>query len=75
MFMSVHSTGVVSSMLSSDWVENQVFVLVLWLHQRLVVEVPDVVFVVGQRTAGAAGQCDSLTFCHHCRWSKCHFET
>ena len=61
-------------MLLPDWVQNQVFVvLVLWQVQRSTVEVPGVVCV--QRTAGAAGQSDSLPLCHHCRRSERHFNT
>ena len=73
--MGFDSTGVVSCMLTADWVQNQLFVLVLRQVQRSTVEAPVVFCVVGQRTAGAAGQCDSLTLCHHRRRSDRHLQT
>ena len=73
--MSFDSTGVVSCMLTADRVQNQLFALVLWQVQRTTVEAPVVFCVVGQRTAGAAGQSDSLTLRHHRRRSERHFQT
>ena len=66
--------GVVSCMFTADGVENQVLAWCFCQIQRLIVQVPNVVHVVRQRTTGSAGQRDSLPLGHLLRRTELHLQ-